>query len=47
MKYNKLINESPAISEIGLGTWQLGVKSGWKEMAEKDGEQVNQDWVKL
>ena len=36
MKYNKLINESPAISEIGLGTWQLGVKSGWKEMTENE-----------
>ena len=36
MKYNKLIKESPAVSEIGLGSWQLGVKSGWKEMAEND-----------
>lgn len=36
MKYNKLINESPAISEIGLGAWQLGVHSGWKEMTENE-----------
>ena len=36
MKYNKFIKESPAVSEIGLGTWQLGVKSGWKEMAENE-----------
>jgi aryl-alcohol dehydrogenase-like predicted oxidoreductase len=36
MKYNKLMKESPAISEIGLGTWQLGVKSGWKEMTENE-----------
>ena len=34
MKYNKLINESPAISEIGLGAWQIGINSGWKEMSE-------------
>jgi len=36
MKYNKLIHESPAVSEIGLGAWQLGVKSGWKEMTESE-----------
>jgi aryl-alcohol dehydrogenase-like predicted oxidoreductase len=36
MKYKKLINESPAISEIGLGAWQLGSKSGWKEMTENE-----------
>jgi aryl-alcohol dehydrogenase-like predicted oxidoreductase len=36
MKYNKLINESPAVSEIGLGAWQLGVQSGWKEMEENE-----------
>jgi aryl-alcohol dehydrogenase-like predicted oxidoreductase len=34
MKYNKLINESPEISEIGLRVWQLGINSGWKEMTE-------------
>jgi len=36
MKYNKLINESPAVSAIGLGAWQLGVQSGWKEMEENE-----------
>lgn len=36
MKYNKLINASPAVSEIGLGAWQLGIKSGWKEMTENE-----------
>lgn len=36
MKYNKLINESPAVSEIGLGAWQLGIKSGWKEMTDNE-----------
>jgi aryl-alcohol dehydrogenase-like predicted oxidoreductase len=47
MKYNKLINESPAISEIGLGTWQLGVKSGWKEMSEKEATELVQASVDL
>ncbi|MFZ1452040.1 MAG: aldo/keto reductase [Ferruginibacter sp.] len=36
MKYNQLINESPAVSEIGLGAWQLGVESGWKAMTERE-----------
>jgi aryl-alcohol dehydrogenase-like predicted oxidoreductase len=36
MKYNKFIEDTPAISEIGLGAWQLGVKSGWKEMSEEE-----------
>jgi aryl-alcohol dehydrogenase-like predicted oxidoreductase len=36
MKYNKLIQTSPAVSEIGLGAWQLGVNSGWKNMSENE-----------
>lgn len=36
MKYNTLIKEAPAVSEIGLGAWQLGIKSGWKEMTEDE-----------
>ena len=36
MKYNQLINGSPAVSEIGLGAWQLGIKSGWKEITENE-----------
>ncbi len=36
MKYNKLISRSPAVSEIGLGAWQLGVNSGWKSLSEKE-----------
>ena len=35
MKYNKYIKKSPLVSEIGLGTWQLGENSGWKSMPEK------------
>jgi aryl-alcohol dehydrogenase-like predicted oxidoreductase len=36
MKYNKLINQSPAVSEIGLGAWQLGINSGWKSLEENE-----------
>jgi aryl-alcohol dehydrogenase-like predicted oxidoreductase len=36
MQYNKLIKGSPAVSEIGLGAWQLGVDSGWKNINERD-----------
>jgi aryl-alcohol dehydrogenase-like predicted oxidoreductase len=36
MKYNQLIQESPTVSEIGLGAWQLGNESGWKEMTESE-----------
>ncbi len=36
MEYNKYIKKSPLVSEIGLGTWQLGENSGWKSMSEKE-----------
>jgi aryl-alcohol dehydrogenase-like predicted oxidoreductase len=36
MKYNKYIKKSPLVSEIGLGSWQLGENSGWKSMSEKE-----------
>ncbi|MBW6490892.1 MAG: aldo/keto reductase [Lentimicrobium sp.] len=36
MKYNRLIEQSPFVSEIGLGAWQLGINSGWKGMTEKE-----------
>jgi aryl-alcohol dehydrogenase-like predicted oxidoreductase len=36
MKYNKLIEKSPLVSEIGLGAWQLGINSGWKGLTELD-----------
>jgi len=35
MKYNKLISQSPLVSEIGLGAWQLGINSGWKSLSEE------------
>jgi aryl-alcohol dehydrogenase-like predicted oxidoreductase len=36
MKYNKYIEKSPLVSEIGLGGWQLGENSGWKSMPENE-----------
>lgn len=36
MKYKKFITGTPAVSEIGLGAWQLGVNSGWKGMSERE-----------
>lgn len=36
MKYNPYIKESPNVSEIGLGAWQLGESSDWESMAEKE-----------
>ena len=36
MKYNKYIKCSPAVSEIGLGAWQLGAESGWRSLSEKE-----------
>ena len=34
MKYNRYINDSALVSEIGLGAWQLGNNSGWQSMSE-------------
>jgi len=36
MNYNRLIEQSPLVSEIGLGAWQLGVNSGWKGMTDEE-----------
>ena len=36
MKYNQFINNSPKVSEIGLGAWQLGENTGWDSLSEKD-----------
>jgi len=36
MKYNPFINNSPKVSEIGLGAWQLGENTGWDSLSEKD-----------
>ncbi|MGV6846575.1 MAG: aldo/keto reductase [Lutibacter sp.] len=36
MKFNKFINGTPSVSEIGFGAWQIGKNSGWKSITEKD-----------
>ncbi len=36
MKYNPFIHNSPHVSEIGLGAWQLGENAGWKTLTEKE-----------
>ena len=36
MNYRKYTEQSPFVSEIGLGGWQLGENSGWKSMSEKE-----------
>lgn len=36
MKYNQLIQQSPRISEIGLGAWQLGQDTAWKSLPEQE-----------
>ena len=36
MKFNRYIKDAPPVSEIGLGTWQLGKDSGWQGMSTKD-----------
>lgn len=43
MKYKPFIKNAPEVSEIGLGAWQLGINSGWKDVSEKEAiEQVHQ-----
>lgn len=36
MRYKQLIKESPFVSEIGFGAWQLGINSGWKSLVENE-----------
>jgi aryl-alcohol dehydrogenase-like predicted oxidoreductase len=40
MKYNRYLQGSPRVSQIGLGAWQLGIDSGWKGMSEEDAIQL-------
>ena len=47
MKYNQLIKESALVSEIGLGAWQLGIKSGWKEMYENEAIELVQTSIEM
>jgi aryl-alcohol dehydrogenase-like predicted oxidoreductase len=36
MKYRTYFQDSIPVSEIGLGAWQLGHHSGWRDMSEKE-----------
>ena len=36
MRYKQLIKQSPFVSEIGFGAWQLGNNSGWKSLSENE-----------
>ena len=47
MKYNKLIQQSPLVSEIGLGAWQLGINSGWKGMTEEEAIELVNESIEL
>ncbi len=46
MEYRKYTNNTPQVSEIGLGAWQLGVNSGWKTMTEKEALQMVHQAIK-
>jgi len=36
MKYNRYIPDAPPVSQIGMGTWQLGVNAGWRNLSEQE-----------
>ena len=36
MIYNQYTKQSTLVSQIGLGTWQLGINSGWKSLSEDE-----------
>ncbi|WP_372946238.1 aldo/keto reductase [Muriicola sp.] len=47
MKYRKLTGQSPAVSEIGMGTWQLGSNSGWKDLSDKESIELVREALEL
>ncbi|KQC33476.1 oxidoreductase [Nonlabens sp. YIK11] len=47
MKYKKYIAGAVPVSEIGLGAWQLGAQSGWKNMSERDAIRLVQEATDL
>ena len=47
MKYNKYINDSALVSEIGLGAWQLGNNSGWQSMSENNALEIVEKALEL
>lgn len=40
MNYKRLIKDSPPVSIIGVGTWQLGIASGWKNLSESESVEI-------
>ncbi|RMG64412.1 MAG: aldo/keto reductase [Bacteroidetes bacterium] len=36
MRYTPLTSSTPPVSALGLGTWQLGIDSGWKGLSEAE-----------
>jgi len=47
MKYNRYIDDSALVSEIGLGAWQLGNNSGWQSMSENNAVELVQKALEL
>jgi len=47
MKYNKLISGAPAVSEIGLGAWQLGESPDWKSPSENEAIELVKKSIEL
>ena len=47
MRYNRYTSDSPLVSEIGLGAWQLGVDSGWLSMSEQEAIAIVQESLNL
>ncbi|WP_395049299.1 aldo/keto reductase [Flavobacterium sp.] len=47
MKYNKYIDDSALVSEIGLGAWQLGNNSGWQSISENSAVELVQKALEL
>ena len=47
MKYNRYIDDSALVSEIGLGAWQLGNNSGWQSMTENNAVELVQKTLEL
>ena len=47
MKYHRYTPDSPLVSEIGLGAWQLGEDSGWLSMSEQEATAIVQASLNL
>ena len=47
MNYREYIVEDTKVSEIGLGSWQLGIDSGWKLITEKNAIKIVEKAIDL